>query len=114
MGENQNDNPIGTIAQFREKLASSEFQNALNVSIQNTINGEESPVYTNSTTPTRVQIMNQLSQEIPDDLTRVYVTGEYDSQSFFADYIVDKDKDKAEVEDENAPTIVKPVIFFPS
>lgn len=105
-------NPTGTIAEFQEKLGSSTFQSELNSSIQLTINGIETDVFTDQTSPSRVEKMNDLSSSLPAELEKVLVKGVYNSVDFYAIYGVDEGEGEVEVEEEDAPIVVKPTIYF--
>jgi len=102
----------GTIQQFKDKLADSEFQNTLNVSIEYTQASSSFGPYTDSTSPNRETVMNDLSNNIPADLTQVLVKGIFEGSDFYAQYGVNEPGDVVEVDGESGPVQTKPIIFF--
>lgn len=102
----------GTIQQFKDKLADNEFQNTLNISIEYTKASTSFGPYTDETSPDRVTVMNDLSNEIQSDLTDVLVKGDFEGAIFFAQYGVDEPVDEVDVDGENGPVQTKPIIFF--
>lgn len=102
----------GTIQQFKDKLSDGEFQSTLNVSIEYTKASSSFVPYTDETSPSRIDVMNDLSNHISPDLTQVVVKGNFEGRNFYAQYGVDEPGDEVEVEGENDPVQTKPIIFF--
>lgn len=102
----------GTIQQFKDKLADIEFQDTLNISIEYTKESSQFGPYTNGSSPDRVTVMNDLSNQIPSQLTEVLVKGEYEGADVFALYEVNAADDKVEVKEDGGPVQTKPIIFF--